>query len=173
MRTGIQRIYLIGNRGAGKSTVGALLAQRLAWSFLDTDRDVEQLANRSVADIFSQLGEPEFRNMERQVLRSKINEINLVTACGGGVVLDTEHRRVLANGWCVWLRGSAETLFYRIEADPETQGLRPQLTDLDSLAEIKQVMHDRGPLYREAANLIIETDNRSPDEVVSDILSAC
>lgn len=173
MKPGIQRIYLIGNRGAGKSTVGAQLAQRLTWSFLDTDRVIEQLANRSVADIFSQLGEPEFRNLERQVLRSKINEINLVIACGGGAVLDPENRKVLANGWCVWLQGSPETLLYRIEADPGTQGQRPRLTDLDSLAEIKQVMQDRARLYRHAANLIIETDNRSPDEVVSDILSAC
>jgi shikimate kinase len=173
MRPEIERIYLIGNRGVGKSTVGTLLAQRLKWTFLDSDFEIERVSGRSVAEIFAQWGESEFRSRERQLLQANIDKRNLVTACGGGVVVDPENLKQLANCWCIWLRASADVLWNRVNTDPKTQTLRPRLTKLDGLGEITQLMSDREPLYKKVANLVIDTDSRSPDDVVSDILSAC
>src|SRR3954447_21902345 len=104
------RLFLIGYRGSGKSTVGRLLAERLGWAFVDADEELEIRAGRSIADIFTTDGEPAFRALESAVLRELASRDRHVIACGGGVVLRDDHRRLLrTGGHCVWLTGDPAT----------------------------------------------------------------
>lgn len=167
------RVFLIGPRGSGKSTVGRLLAARLGWAFVDADEELEARAGRSIADIFAADGEPAFRDLESAVLRDLAGRDRHVTACGGGVVLREDHRQLLRTaGHCIGLIGDPATLAERLAADPSTAGRRPALTALPGRAEIEAVLREREPLYRETAHCVVATDGRSPNEVVSAILSA-
>lgn len=166
------RVFLIGPRGSGKTTVGRLLAARLGWSFVDADVELEARAGRSIADIFATRGEPAFRQQESELLRELIARDRHVIACGGGVVLSGENRTLLrSSGHCVWLTGGTSTLIDRLAADPTTATRRPALTDLSGPAEVARLLREREPLYRATAHSVVATDGRSPDEVVSAILS--
>jgi shikimate kinase len=166
------RVFLIGPRGSGKTTAGRLLAGRLGWAFVDADEELEARAGRSIAAIFAADGEPAFRELESAVLHDLATRARHVIACGGGVVLRDEHRQLLrTTGHCVWLTGGPATLTDRLAADPTTAVRRPSLTDLPTRAEIESLLREREPLYREVAHCVVATDGRSPDEVVSAILS--
>jgi shikimate kinase len=168
-----ERVYLIGPRGSGKTTVGRLLAARLGWAFVDADEELETRAARSIADIFAVDGEPAFRALESDVLRDLAARYRHVIACGGGVVLRPDNREILrTTGHCVWLTGDPATLADRLAVDPTTADRRPALTALPGRDEIEVVLREREPLYREVAHLTVATDGRSPDDVVSAILSA-
>jgi shikimate kinase len=168
------RVYLVGPRGSGKTTVGRLLAGRLGWSFLDMDERIEAAAGRSVAQLFFDEGEAGFRDREAAVLRELAARPGLVIATGGGVVLRPDNRDTLrATGHCVWLAAHPATLFARIQGDPATAGRRPPLTGLSGLEEIEHVLAVREPLYRAVAHQTVVTEHLSPDAVVSAILSAC
>jgi shikimate kinase len=167
------RIFLIGSRGSGKTTVGRQLAARLGWAFVDADAELEIRAGRSIADIFATEGEPGFRARESEVLGDLAARERHVVACGGGVVLRDEHRRLLrTTGHCVWLTGDPATLADRLAADPTTAARRPALTALAGRAEVERLLREREPLYREVAHWTVATDGQSPDDVVSSILSA-
>ena len=167
------RIYLIGPRGSGKTTVGRLLADRLGWTFVDADDVLEADCGRSIADIFAAEGESGFRAREARVIQGLVRLRQTVVACGGGAVLRPENRDVLrSTGRCVWLTGDPATLCRRIQSDPMTATRRPALTELPGPGEIELVVSEREPLYREVAHLTVATDGRSPDAIVSTILSA-
>jgi len=167
------RVYLIGPRGSGKSTVGRLLAERLGWAFVDADEALEGAAGKSVAELFATEGEAGFRAREIDLLRELATLEKHVIACGGGVVLRPENRGVLRDtGHCVWLTGAPETLCQRLECDPTTAKRRPALTELAGRAEIEKLLREREPLYREVSHLTVATDGRSPADVVSAILTA-
>jgi shikimate kinase len=168
----IDRIFLIGYRGSGKSTVGRLLAARLGWAFVDADEILESRTGRSIADIFATDGEPAFRALEAAVLNYLAKMDQHIIACGGGVILRDENRqRLRTSGHCVWLTGDSATLVHRVESDPSTNARRPALTALPGPAEVETLLHEREPLYRDVAHCVVATDGRSPDEVVSSILS--
>jgi shikimate kinase len=172
--TKIDRIYLVGPRGSGKTTVGRLLAERLECKFLDADVELEAGAGRSIAEIFAAEGESGFRAREAKLLAELARLDGHVIACGGGMVLRPENRERLRNtGLCVWLAGEPATLCRRIDCDPTTASRRPALTNLSGSAEMERLVREREPHYREVAHLAVDTDGRSPDEVVSAILSAC
>jgi shikimate kinase len=167
------RIFLVGYRGSGKSTVGWRLAAALDWEFADADLILEERAGRSVAAIFAEDGEAGFREREAANLRELAAWPRHVIATGGGAVLRPDNRELLrTSGWVVWLSGDPTTLWQRIERDPATQVRRPPLTEQSGPAEVEALVRAREPHYREVAHCEVATAGKSPDEIVSAILSA-
>lgn len=162
-------IYLIGFMGAGKSTIGKLLARRLKRIFCDTDRLVEARAGRSIAAIFSQEGEDHFRTLERQVIKEISQQDGQVVALGGGAPLREENWRAIGStGISIYLQADAEALFARLN----DKGSRPLLADLegeDRLKKIRRLLRIREPYYKRA-KLIVECRNRSAEELIGEIL---
>ena len=162
-------LSLVGPRGSGKSTVGRLLADRLGWRFADSDAEVVARAGRPIAEIFRDDGEPAFRSLEAAAVRALLASPRTVLATGGGAVLNAETRAALrAAGLVAYLSADAATLHARTAGDPN----RPALTDLPAAEEVAKVLADREPLYREVADVAIETAGRSAGEVVRAILAA-
>ncbi len=158
------RLFLIGPRGAGKTTAARLAAGRLGWAWIDTDAEVERRAGRSIADIFASDGEPAFRSVEAAVLAELCAKERLVVATGGGAVLDPDSRRRMREaGLVVWLHAPAEVLWGRIRADATTAARRPDLAG-GGLAEVERVLAAREALYRECAHAAIDTSARTPEE---------
>ena len=166
-------LFLIGLRGSGKTTIGRVLAGRLALPFRDADVELEARAGRSIRDIFAADGEAAFRDFEEQTLVELIGRGPAVVATGGGVVLREINRaRMKAAGKVVWLTADADALWARTQADPTTAGQRPDLAS-GGLAEVQELMRLREPHYRSVADLTIETAGRSPEQIAADILALC
>jgi shikimate kinase len=165
-------LSLIGYRGAGKTTIARLLALELGWEWVDADVEIELRGGKSIAAIFADDGEGAFRDLESQVLAELASRDGLVIACGGGVVLREENRAALKRGGkVVWLKASAETILARVAADASTAGRRPQLTTAGGAQEVIDLLARRTPLYRECADLIVETDDRQPAEISAEIVA--
>lgn len=167
-------IALIGYRGTGKSSVGSLLAERLGWRLADTDRLIESDRGESIASIFARGGEELFRACETEALLSLEKENQpLVIATGGGLPLREENRAILrrlAPDRIVLLSASPETIARRMAADKKTAETRPPLTDLSFEEEIKAVLARRTPIYTALADLTIETEGISPEEIAQRIV---
>ena len=169
----IQRVFLVGYRGSGKSTVGPLLAGRLGWSFVDADALLESRAGKSISRIFAENGEPFFRDLESTLLNELATTPQLVIATGGGVVLHPHNREILQQrGLCVWLQAPAELVWERIQQDPTTQHRRPNLTAAGGLFEVKELLALREPHYRSAAHVAFPAD-RSPEWLADAIVQVC
>jgi len=164
-------ITIIGYRGTGKTTVGAQLADRLGWDYVDTDPEIERRAGESIAAIFAKHGEAHFRDLESQELARQLSGEKKVVSAGGGAILREENRQLMRGaGPVVWLAADVQTLADRISNDPTTQSRRPALTQADPVSEILQVLTQRLPLYEQAATIRVETDHRSPEEIVDEIM---
>ncbi len=163
------RIFLIGYRGTGKTTVARLLAEKLGWKWVDADAVLESRYGRSLRTIFDEEGEAGFRTKEAAVLADLCRLSQHVIATGGGVVLHPDNRAKLkAAGWVVWLTGDAQTLYNRLKADATTAERRPALTS-GGLAEIVDLLKIREPYYAACADFVIDTAGRTPEEVVAAI----
>ncbi len=166
------RLYLIGYRCTGKTSVGRELARRLGWAFADTDAILVEDLGMSITQMVEALGWAGFREAEREVLERISREPTdprpgMVVATGGGVVLDPENvRRMRETGRTVWLRATPETIRQRMAGDTATKGQRPPLTCGAADDEIERVLADRTPQYAEAADLTVDTDNADPDAIV-------
>lgn len=166
-------ITLIGYRGCGKSSVAGPLAKRLGWRWIDADTEIERRAGKTIRDIFTQDGEPAFRQIEHDVMADLLSENQLVLAAGGGAVLnDDTRRRAREAGPVVWLKASVETLAGRITADESTAARRPNLTAKTVTEEIAEVLAQREPIYDECATLTVDTGSHTPDEIVEVILAS-
>jgi shikimate kinase len=166
-------ITLIGYRGTGKSTVARLVAERLGWQWVDGDARVEELAGRTIREIFQTEGETGFRDRETAVIRELTARDRLVIAAGGGAILRPENRQAIkSSGMAVWLVASPEMIEPRLAADPNTAARRPALTTAGGAEEIRQLLEQREPLYRLCADLIVETDQCSPEQVADQIVRA-
>lgn len=166
-------LKLIGYRGTGKTTVARQLALALGWDWVDADVEVELRAGRSIAAIFADSGEAAFRDLESQVLADLVTRDRAVVALGGGVVLRPENRARLAEGGpVVWLRADPETILARVEADATTAARRPQLTSRGGLEEVRQLLAQREPWYRQCASLEVDTRGKSPAEIAAEIVAA-
>lgn len=166
----ITGIILTGFMGAGKTTAGALLASRLGWRFVDSDRIIEERAGRTIAEIFADEGETAFRSMEAAIIRELAGHENLVLALGGGALEQADTRdflRSLPARRVVFLDAPFETLIGRCEGQANAP-VRPVLRDRERLAQRWQL---RLPLYRQA-DLTIATTNLSPEAVVESIIGA-
>ena len=165
-------ISLVGYRGTGKTTVGLLLADRLGWSCVDTDQQVQETVGKSIRQIFAEDGESTFRDWESRVIADLTRRHKLVLALGGGSILREENRRAIqVAGTVVLLSAAPATIQARLIADPETFGQRPSLTGLSPSDEVLKVLTERLPLYQSVADRTIETDHRTPSEIVDDIIS--
>jgi shikimate kinase len=164
-------IFLIGYRGCGKTTVAERVARLLDWPWLDADAVLEERAGKSIKQLFAEGGETAFRDLESAVVADLAGRNEQVIALGGGAILREENRRALAGrGVVVWLEASPETLLARIAADPLTAERRPNLTALGGLAEIRSLLDQRTPLYRQCADLVVDADRLSPDAIARQIM---
>jgi shikimate kinase len=163
-------IFLVGYRGTGKSNVARLLADKLGWTWRDADTLIEERARQSIRQIFESEGETGFRQRESAVLAELCRAQRQVIATGGGVVLRAENRALLKeSGLAVWLTADPGTIWQRIQADTATVDRRPHLT-VGGLAEIKELLPIREPLYREVAQVAFDTTRRLPAQVAEEIV---
>jgi shikimate kinase len=162
-------IVLIGYRGAGKSTVGRLLASRLGRVLVSTDAEIVKRAQRPIPQIIAQEGWEYFRNLESDICRELADRDQLVIDTGGGAILRSENIEALKkNGTVFWLTASFETIVKRIGSDNQ----RPSLTGIKSfLDEIQDVLRERKPKYQAAADHVIATDHRSINQLVETVLT--
>jgi len=159
-----ENIFLVGLMGAGKTSVGKLLAQRLQMEFLDCDQEVERATGVKVAVIFEIEGEGGFRAREVKMLAQLASRKNVLVATGGGAVLSAANRRLLAdNGVVVYLRAAPADLWRRTRHDKQ----RPLLNTADRMARLEQLYVERDPLYREIADIIIDTGSQSLGALVN------
>jgi shikimate kinase len=166
-------ITLIGYRGSGKSSVAAPLARQLGWDWVDADVEIERRAGRTIREIFAADGELRFRQLEREIIAELAARDRLVIAAGGGAVLNADNRRDLrAAGPVVWLQADPERLSERIAGDATTSERRPKLTAQGGTDEIRQVLAERAPLYRQCATVTVNTDALGVDEVVAAVRQA-
>jgi shikimate kinase len=153
--------------GGGKSTVGRHLARRLDALFVDTDTVVERHIGCSIRNYFEQEGEERFRDIEATVLADLIAQTSGVIATGGGIVLRDENRaRLSEQTICIYLRSTPEELYRRLRHDSK----RPLLQVADPLARLRELFQNRDPLYRQAAQFVIETGRPSVPTLVNMIL---
>lgn len=160
-------VFLLGFMGCGKTTVGRLLAQRLGWSFVDLDEEIERRAGRTIARIFAEEGEPYFRDLERQRLEETLQaaaQAPSVVALGGGTVAQPASFQLIRStgGITFWLECPLEELRRRC------RGLnnRPLLRDPESF---QQLYRQRLPFYQQA-DFRVDADRSDPNQVVEEIL---
>jgi shikimate kinase len=160
-------VVLVGPPGAGESSVGRRVAERLGVGFRDTDADVEALAGKSVSDVFVEDGETRFRDFERDAVRTALAEHDGVLSLGGGAVLADATRALLREHCVVLLDVDLAGAAARVGLG---QG-RP-LIGLNPRAQLRELMQQRQPLYREVATHTVDTSAASLDEVVEQVLAA-
>lgn len=161
------RVVLVGPMGAGKTTVGELLASRWGLTIRDTDEDVESADGRSVSDIFVEDGEAAFRALERDAVLDALESHSGVLALGGGAVLDPEVRRRLHGQRVVFLRVGLSDAVKRVGLGSS----RPLLLG-NVRSRVKALLDERAPLYLEVADLSVDTDGKEPVEVADEIAGA-
>lgn len=159
-------LYLVGYRGSGKTTLAKHLSELLSLPWCDSDVEVETSEGCSIREIFDKHGETGFRDREVAAIDRLSQRPSSVIALGGGAILRPKNRQtVVRTGRCVWLTAAPEELAKRIYADVSSAERRPALTNLGQLEEIRSLLARREPLYREVANLTIETDSAPLEEI--------
>jgi shikimate dehydrogenase len=165
-------VFLTGAMGAGKSTVGRILARRLGWEWIDTDAQVEARSGRSIAEVFAGEGEAAFRALERAAVREAAARTRVVVSLGGGALQSLESRRAVeGQGRVVYLDSSPEALMRRLA---RTRAVRPLLaagSKDEAQARLEALLRERLPVYRRAW-LRVRTDGRAPEAVADEILRA-
>lgn len=161
-------LYLIGMMGAGKTTVGRLLAQHLNYYFFDTDTVIEQFTGQSVNEIFAATGEPEFRCLESQVLSELSAYKNLAIATGGGIVLNRLNWSYLHHGLVIWVDVPVEQLHARLKSDVS----RPLLPQQNQLTRLQELLEQRRSLYAQADVQVTVAVDETAQQVAARILQA-
>jgi shikimate kinase len=153
--------------GAGKTTAGRQLAAELGKTFHDTDHEIERRTGVKISLIFEIEGEAGFRMREKQVVDQLTQLANVVLATGGGAVLDADNRRHLAErGLVVYLHGQPRDLWHRTRHDKS----RPLLQGTDPLEKLRSLYLQRDPLYREIADIVIDTARQSARSLLNQLL---
>ena len=164
----MKKIILIGFAACYKTTAGKLLADKLNFAFVDTDEQIEKACGMSVQQIFDKHGEPYFRKVENELLLEVNNDIenkqtDTVVACGGGSVLSCNFDRLARDGVVIWLTAKAETVHARLG-----EVARPLFDGL-TVRELNSRMQMRAPIYNKLAQMIVETDGKTPAEIAEQI----
>ena len=168
---GFDRIVLTGFRASGKSRIGRLLARELDWRFVDTDELFCQRYATTIARAVAEHGWDGFRDREERLLTELAGEKEAVIATGGGAV---QHRqsweRLRRGSLVVWLRAAPGVLIRRLNADSRSPDQRPSLSGRSVADEVRALLAERTPLYRQGADLAVDTDTRTPEAVARSIL---
>ncbi|MFD7639069.1 shikimate kinase [Kitasatospora sp. NPDC059795] len=160
-------VVLVGPPGSGKSTVGRVLAERLGLPFRDTDEDIERTAGKPIPEIFVDDGEPHFRQLERAAVAAAAADFSGVLALGGGAVMASATREVLAPLPVVFLEVALADAVKRVGLDAP----RPLLA-VNPRARWRELMEARRPLYLEVATAVVDTQGRTPEQVADAVLEA-
>ena len=161
-------IVMVGMMGAGKSSIGRRLANRLGMSFVDADTEIEQAANQSIPDIFEQYGEAYFRDGERRVIQRLLDGTPKVLATGGGAFIQPETRAAIkANGISIWLKADRDLLLSRVKR----RNNRPLLKMGDPAEVLERLISERYPIYAEA-EIHVQSRDIAHEAVIDDILVA-
>ncbi|MFA6299465.1 MAG: shikimate kinase [Nocardioides sp.] len=160
-------VVLVGPMGSGKSTIGALLAEALGVTARDTDTDVERLEGRAVSDIFVESGEEHFRALEKAAVADALATHGGVLSLGGGAVLDPDTRALLADHRVVFLQVGLSEAVKRVGLGTG----RPLLLG-NVRSRIKALLDERTPIYASVADVTVDTDQRTPEDIVDEIRKA-
>lgn len=163
-----KRIYFIGCMGAGKTTVGRLFASETGYGWLDTDRTIEEREGKSIQELFREKGEAYFREVESQVLEDVSNKEEMVFSCGGGMILDPDNAEYMkTHGTVIYLKATAEALAERLKDAKD----RPILQQGSGTIKerIRGILEQREQLYEKAADIILCTDGKKPQEIVAEL----
>lgn len=159
-------IALIGYRGVGKSSVAKKLGKMLGWKVFETDRMVEQMTGKKVAEIVKEKGWGRFRQLEAEAVRKAAAEDKVVIATGGGAVMQAENaRRLKKGGLLVLLKADADVIKRRLKLKKE----RLPLLGRNSISEVEEVLTQRMPVYESLADFAIDTTDESIEQVASTI----
>ncbi|MCQ2957449.1 MAG: shikimate kinase [Candidatus Gastranaerophilales bacterium] len=162
----MKNIVLVGLMGAGKSTVGKILADKLSFSFIDTDEFIEQQESTKITEIFAKKGETYFRTLENNVISKISTKNSQVISTGGGSIQNPQNLTCLKdNGFVVYLKASSNILFERIKDDNS----RPLLKTKNPLKTLDELLKEREINYNKA-NFIINTDNKTVDDIINLII---
>lgn len=159
------RVVLVGLPGSGKTTVGKRLANALHTSAIDTDLMIGEKYGSACGDVFNQLGEAQFRQAEAEAVAEAM-ETDGIVSLGGGAVLTASNRALLADQRVVYLHVTAQEGVRRTSGDSS----RPLLNVSDPAARYEQLLEERAQFYEEVANLLVHSDGKKPQRVVTDIL---
>jgi shikimate kinase len=159
-------IFLVGMMGAGKTTVGKLLAQQMGKTFIDSDEEIQNRTGVTITHIFDIEGEAGFRSREAGVIQDLAGRDNIVLATGGGAVLSEHNRAVLRdNGLVVYLKSTVFDLWQRTRHDRS----RPLLLTADPRAKLKALFEQRDPLYMQVADVVMPTGKQSVQSLVAQL----
>ncbi len=161
-------IVLIGFMGCGKSTVGEKLAERLSYSFLDTDLYIEKREGKTISEIFEQDGEKYFRDTETKSIQELVESTEkTIVSSGGGLPLRAENAKLLQKlGFVIYLKVKKETVLSRLEGDTT----RPLLQCEDPAKRVEELLNYRDPIYEVGAHMVVQVDGKSVEEIVQEIV---
>ncbi len=161
------KIYLIGSMGSGKTTIGKMLASKLHLPFIDIDKEIEREEKRIISDIFKENGENYFRKLETDILakHSVLNEF--VISTGGGAVLSQDNKKILDNGYKIYLNISIDAQYDRVKHRKH----RPLLVEGDLKTILKDLDETRGVIYSDLADLVVDVSYLDKEDVLSSIMN--
>lgn len=163
----MNNIILIGFMGCGKTSVGIRLSYQLRRAFLDTDKLIERAQGKEISEIFAEVGEAGFRDMETQLLRDMIGtEQGKIISTGGGLPIREQNRKLLKElGTVIYLKLTPETVYERLKEDTK----RPLLQCADPLQRIRTLMAEREAAYAAAADMTLLVDTKDFDTIIKEI----
>ena len=158
-------IYFVGMMGSGKSTVSKIFAEKTNYPFIDLDILIQEKAKKSIQEIFEGDGGKLFRKLESETLEALSGE-DAVIACGGGIVLKESNLEQLKSGTVVYLKASIPKLIHRLEKVNN----RPLIKGKNIEDELLSILDERGRLYTEAANIIIDVNDKTPEQITNNLI---
>lgn len=164
----VKNIYLIGFMGTGKTTIALQLGQQLEYKVTDLDQEIEKKAGMCISQIFSEFGEAGFRHLESEMIRTCLKKEQHIIACGGGAVLKQKNvDSMRKSGIILLLTARPETILGRLKNDTT----RPLLNGRMNKEYLEKMLLERSGFYEYAADVIISTDDKNPEELIKEIMN--